>query len=137
MAADGSIEKHDTIPAMPVRGVKGIQSERDGALIPDAYGELPWPMIRADGPGEHVRLLSEATMRHRRRLCMGGECDDLGTCSRHQAATEESCDRSETVAEAAVQIRAILFEAVKRTGSYERDQRRQFIDDILEEARRP
>lgn len=132
--ADGAPAR-DTIPAMPVRHVKGIQSERDGALIPDAYNELPWPMVRVEGDRERLEYLHRATQRHLARQCMGGECGEFGRCSRHGALDEVHAERCVTVAEASLQLQVILTEAAKRTASHERDTRLQLLDDILHELR--
>ncbi len=133
--ADGNAR--DTTPAPPLPGrIRGMQSERDGALVPDAQGELPWPLIRLYPQGTETDMLVRATMRHRQKACLGAGCDDIDNCSRHGKMGEEFAGRSETVAIAAVQIRAILEEAVKLTGSFERDVRDRFVEDILEEARR-
>lgn len=135
--ADGAA---DTIPAPPLpRRVKGIQSERDGALIPDAYGEMPWPLIRLrDGYGDYEwnKELAASASRHILKHCMGDECGEFGKCDRHGKLDDDHAERTPTVAEAAAQIRMILGAAVERTATYERDLREVFIRDILEEATR-
>ncbi len=130
--ADGSLEKRDTTPAPPVRRIRGIQSEKDGALIPDAYGELPWPMVRAYGQHEERELLVNASIAHRLTECRGlyghdSECDGDGWCLRHLP--------TDIVAEAAVQVRAILEQAAKRA-EVDGQFGRLLHEDILAEARR-
>ncbi len=134
MPADGSLEKRDTTPAPPVRRVRGIQSERDGALIPDAYGELPWPMVRVDGASAHD-YLERAALRHQARQCMGGECGEFGLCARHGSLDDEHAERRTTVGEAALQMQVIMREAIALTGSHERDARVRLIEDIIHELR--
>lgn len=134
--ADGN--PRDTIPSPAPRAVKGTQSERDGALIPDAYGELPWPRFRQYGSQPLQREMTiDIELRQIGKSCMGGECGEFGFCERH-GQNHEDCGASRvvTVAEAAVQIEDILREALARTVTLERDARHRMIDDILAEARR-
>ena len=107
MADGNTAEKLDTLPAPAPRQVRGVQSERDGALIPDAYGELPWPMVREHGVTGTIDILTRFSMRHRETSCMG-ECDEFERCERHR--------HSAHIAEAAMQVRTILDAFEKRCG---------------------
>lgn len=127
--ADGNVR--DTIPAPPLRDrIRGQQSSRDGALIPDINGELPWPLLRAHGTADTAELLGAASLRHSRKPCFGfyghdASCDGEGACIRHA--------HTEVVAQAAEQIRAVL-EVMLHEAEVDGELARVLVRDALDEA---
>jgi len=126
--ADGAAR--DTIPCRPAWAPRGQQDWR-GTLCPDVHGELPWPLVNAHGRHECVRLLVDASMRHRQTDCYSPvapyECDDDGHCQRHR--------ETDIVAEAALQIAIVIEQAMKRA-EVDGECGAMLVGDILAEVRR-